>query len=157
MKLPNNYILEKKPVKHARIKVNSELQVRIVIPEMFSEDDINALLKKKEVWIQQSLKKLKPNGKKINLNHNHILFFGERYQYFYSPNLSNKVLINHDHKTINSTIDLHDPSSLVNWYKKEAGKHFRKRVPEIADEYGFQYNRIFIREQRTKWVIAQKK
>ena len=41
------YILEKKAIKHARIKVSENGEVRILIPYSFSDEDISALLLKK--------------------------------------------------------------------------------------------------------------
>ena len=151
MNFLENYILERRPVKHARIRVNDELKVRIIIPEHFSESDIQALIQKKRSWIKKAIDKFSVKTENIKLNNNHLLLLGEKYQYFYSPSLHNRVIINQEHKTINSTKDLFDDKIQVKWYKSEARKYFASRVPELSLKHGFSYNRLFIRDQRTKW------
>ena len=42
--MPENYTLEKKDVKHARIKVSEDGHVRVLIPYSFTDDDISALM-----------------------------------------------------------------------------------------------------------------
>jgi len=40
---------------------------------------------------------------------------------------------------------------LLDWLKRQSKAHFFKRVQEIAEAYGFEYNRVTIRDQSTRW------
>ena len=40
MQLPENYIIIRKEVKHARLRVSEDLKIRMIIPYEFSSDDI---------------------------------------------------------------------------------------------------------------------
>lgn len=151
MTLPDNYILERKKVKHARIRVSENLSVRVLVPENFNNSDIQNLLKKKENWIEKNLNKLKGKTEKIKLHDNQILLFGNKYTYFYRIDFHNKVVVNQEHKTIQSKGNLLDKDELLKWYKHFAKRHITKRLAQIAKEHKFKFNKVFIRDQRTKW------
>lgn len=151
MTLPENYILERKKVKHARIRVSENLSVRVLVPENFDNSDIQNLLKKKENWIEKNLNKFKGKTEKIKLHDNQILLFGNKYTYFYRTEFHNKVVVNQEHKTIQSKGNLLDKDELLKWYKRFAKRHITKRLAQIAKEHKFKFNKVFIRDQRTKW------
>ena len=47
MKLPENHILVRKEVKHARLRVVRDGKVRIIAPSSFSDEEISSLLNKR--------------------------------------------------------------------------------------------------------------
>jgi hypothetical protein len=151
MTLPENYILERKNVKHARIRVSENLSVRVLVPENFDSTDIQNLIKKKQIWIDKNLNKFKGKTEKIKLHDNQILLFGNKYTYFYRAEFHNKVVVNQEHKTIQSKTNLLDKDEQLKWYKRYAKRHITKRLTEIAKQHKFKYNKVFIRDQRTKW------
>jgi len=149
MKLPEDYFLVRKDIKHARIKVSENGHVRLTIPSSFTEDDIEALLSKKTKWIDKQ-KKFFSNKSKIELNRNQILLFGNRYTYFYDDIFKQKVIIDHDFKTIRAKRNLLDPEIQMKWYKQIARSYLINRTEKLSASLRFKYNRIFIRGQRTK-------
>ena len=151
MTLPDNYILEKKEVKHARIRVSENLSVRVLVPKDFSNAEINLLIKKKQKWIDKNLTAFSKKKDKIKLHYNQLLLLGNRYNYFFTAHLHNKVIINHTSKTIQSKTNLLDKTEQSKWYKRFAKQHITQRVTELALKHRFRYNKIFIRDQRTKW------
>lgn len=151
MTLPDNYILERKKVKHARIRVSENLSVRVLVPDNFDNTDIQKLIKKKQNWIDKNLKKFKDKTERIKLHDNQILLFGNKYTYFYRSELHNRVAVNQEHKTIQSKTNLVDKNEQLKWYKRFAKRYITKRLTEVAKEYKFNYKKIFIRDQRTKW------
>lgn len=155
MELPDNYILVRKEVKHARLRVSEDGKVRIIAPPTFSEDDISAMLKKKAKWIDSNLKYF--NGMaKIELQRNQLLLFGNRYSYFYDTTYAQKVTVDHEHKTITSQRDLLDPKIQENWYRRVAKKHLTKRTKELSTKMKLPFNKLFIRESKTKWGNCSK-
>lgn len=147
--LQNNHTLQKKDIKHARIKVSEDGHVRVLVPYSFTDDDISALMNKKSKWIakQQAF-----FGKKsrIELARNQLLLFGNRYAYFYDDTYSRKVVIDHEHKTIRAKKDLLDPVIQKQWYRNEAKKYLIARTEELAEKLHFSYKATYIRDQRTK-------
>jgi predicted metal-dependent hydrolase len=155
MQLPDNYILIRKEVKHARLRVSEDGQVRIIAPPTFSDEDITSMLKKKAKWIDTNLKYF--NGmSSIELQRNQLLLFGNRYNYFYDTTFSQKVIIDHEHKTIQSKRDLLDPKVQEKWYRSIAKKHLIKRTKELSAKLKLPFNKFFIRESKTKWGNCSK-
>lgn len=155
MELPDNYILIRKEVKHARLRVSEDGKVRIIAPPTFSEDDISAMLKKKAKWIDSNLKYF--NGMaKVELQRNQLLLFGNRYSYFYDTTYAQKVTVDHEHKTITSQRDLLDPKIQEKWYRSVAKKHLTKRTKELSTKMKLPFNKLFIRESKTKWGNCSK-
>lgn len=150
MQLPENYIVIRKEVKHARLRVSEDLRIRMIIPYEFTNEDIESLIKKKQSWIDKNLNFF--NGMtKINLQRNQILLFGNRYSYFYDSTYEHKVIINDEHYSIKSKKNLLDIEVQQKWYKDLAKKYFVKRTEELASKLNFEYNKIYIRNQRKKW------
>lgn len=150
------YKIERREVKHARIKVNEDLSVRLIAPNSFSEKEIDLILKQKAKWIESKLAYFSSRKKPLKLHRNHIFYLGERYRYFYYSELKNKVIINHDHKTIRSSKDLLDKQIQKKWLKKEARSLIIERLEHYSSEYNFKYNRVFIRSQKSKWGNCSK-
>ncbi len=155
MQLPDNYILIEKEVKHARVRVNEFGDVRIIIPPSFTEEDINALIKKKQKWIDKNLRFFE-NMSKIELQRNQILLYGNRYSYFYDSTYDKKVIVDHEHKTVRAKRDLLNPSIQKTWLRSIAKKHLTKRTEELAKKLGFYYNKLYIRNQTRKWGNCSK-
>jgi len=150
MQLPTNYKLIRKEVKHARLRVSEDGQVRIIAPTSFSEKDITSLLNKKAKWIDKNLKYFESMSK-IELQRNQLLLFGSRYNYFFDTTFSQKVIIDHEHKTITAKRDLTDSIVQEKWYRKIAKEYLKKRTEQLAEKLNFQFNKLYIRNQRNKW------
>lgn len=149
MLLPKDHTLVQKDIKHARIKVSEDGHVRILVPNSFTVDDIESLLSKKSKWIEKQ-RSFFSKKSRIELSRNQLLLFGNRYSYFYDPTYKQKIVVDHDFKTIRAKRDLLDLNVQKKWYKQIARKHLVKRTEDLAKRLKFNYNKIYIRGQRTK-------
>ena len=154
MQLPDNYILIQRDVKHARLRVSEDGCIRVIIPQVFTQEDVNALLKKKQRWIDRNLKFFKGMSR-INLQRNQVLLYGNRYTYFYDSTYEHKVIVDHEHKTIRAK-ETFDKALQQQWLTDIARKHLTKRTEELAYKLKFDYNKLFIRNQRKKWGNCSK-
>lgn len=150
MDVPENYTVVQKAVKHARLRVSEGGQVRLIIPESFTQDDVDALLIKKRRWLDKHLRFFRRMSA-ITLQRNELLLLGNRYRYFYDTTYARTVRIDHEHKTIRASRNLLDKSVQERWYRQLAHTHLHRRTQELAANLNFTYNQLFIRNQRTKW------
>ncbi|GAB2588207.1 M48 family metallopeptidase [Spirosoma areae] len=150
MQVPENYIVVQKGVKHARLRVSENGQVRVIIPETFGQHEVDLLLAKKKRWIEKHLRYFR-NKSVIRLQRNQLLLFGNRYSYFYDDSFERKITVDHTHKTIRARRDLLNQRIQESWYKALAKQHLTQRTEELARNLNFNYNALFIRNQRTKW------
>lgn len=148
--LPDNYTVIRREVKNARLRVCEDGSVQLFVPLSFTDDDIERLLQKKAKWIA-SKRQFFEQKTKIQLRRNELLLFGNRYAYFYSSQYQNKVIINHESKTLQAKRDLLDKFVQEKWLKSVAKKHISARVKELSEALLLPYNKLYIRSQKRKW------
>lgn len=150
MTLPNNYTVEHRNVKHARLRVHEDGSVRLFVPQNFTEQDISKVLKMKATWIASKQQYFRQKGK-ILLRRNELLLFGNRYAYFYFSQYKNKVVVNEESRTIQARRNLLDINIQEQWLKSVAKKYIYPRVAELSENLMLPFNRLFLRSQKRKW------
>lgn len=131
MELPQEYIIERKAVRHARINVNEKKEVRFIIPKSFSEDEIQRLIVQKSDWIKDKLAFFeKEEILDFELPKANILYLGEAHP---KPK-----------------------TDVVKWYRTEAKNYLTKRTEFLAKKYNLKYNRLFVRDSKNKWGNCSK-
>lgn len=126
--------------------------VTAIVPFYYTESKIDKLIHEKSSWINKTLLRLKKNYKSIELSDNEILLFGETFKFEPDPSLKDKVMTYSNTKVIKSGHDLlTNRELLIVWYKHIANKFIKQRVSEIANKNELDFNRLFIRDQKTKW------
>ncbi len=146
------YKIVRKQVKNARIKIDLGFNVTVVIPMNYPSGRLEKLMLEKSIWINKTIERLKNNIKSIPLSENDILLFGEIYSFQHDNLVNNRILTYKESKIIKSDRLLtKDPELLRNWYRHHANKFIPQRIRELAALHGYEFNRIFIRDQKTKW------
>jgi predicted metal-dependent hydrolase len=84
------------------------------------------------------------------------LLYGNRYAYFYDSTFEQKIIIDHEHKTIRAKRNLLNTVTQEKWYKTIARKHLISRTEELAGKLRFDFNKLYIRSQRKKWGNCSK-
>ena len=70
--LPDQYIVYRRRVKNARLRVNEDGSVHLFVPLYFTDEDVEKLLERKKGWIA-SKQKFFQQKSKIQLRRNEIL------------------------------------------------------------------------------------
>ncbi|MBO4370668.1 MAG: M48 family metallopeptidase [Paludibacteraceae bacterium] len=146
----NNCIIDRREVKNARLRVSEDGSVHLFVPNSFTDADIEKLLEGKKGWIA-SKQKFFQQKSTIRLRRNELLLYGNRYTYYYSTQYKNKVVINHESKTIQAHRDLLDSSIQEKWLKSVAKRSISERVKKLSDALLLPYNKLYIRSQKKKW------
>lgn len=155
MKLPENYFVERRNVKHVRLRVSEDGSVNLYVPNSFTDDDIHELLERKSQWILKKQIFFRQKSK-IILRKNELLFLGNRYTYYYSTQFANRVVVNHQSKTVQAQRDLLDSAIQEKWLKREAKKYITSRMKTLSEKLLISYNKLFIRSQKRKWGNCSK-
>lgn len=150
MGLPENYTVIRRDVKHARLRVHEDGAVLLFVPKSFTEEEVAKVIEIKSQWIASKQQFFKQK-EKITLRRNELLLLGNRYNYYYSSKYTNKVVVNHESKTIQARRDLLDTDIQEKWLKGLAGKYIRQRVTELSDALLLPYKKLYIRSQKRKW------
>jgi hypothetical protein len=153
--LPDNCTITRREVKNARLRVREDGTVQLFVPMSFTDEDAEKLLEKKAKWIA-SKRHFFEQKTKIQLRRNEILLFGNRYAYFYSSQYQNKVVVNHESKTIQAKRDLLDATVQEKWLKSVARKYILSRAETLSEALLLPYNKLYIRSQKRKWGNCSK-
>ena len=153
--LPENCSVVRREVKNSRLRVCEDCTVQWFVPMSFTNEDVERLLEKKSKWIA-SKRQFFEQKTKIQLRRNELLLFGNRYAYFYSSKYQNKVVINHESKTIQAKRDLLDTVVQEKWLKSVARKYILARVEKLSEALLLPYNKLYIRSQKRKWGNCSK-
>jgi len=150
MMLPENYTVVHRNIKHARLRVNEDGSVHLFVPEGFNEKEVEKLLEMKASWIA-SKQQFFQQREKILLRRNELLLLGNRYAYFYSTEYQQRVIVNHESKTIQAKRNLLDISEQEKWLKSIARKYIHQRIETLSEKLLLPYNKLYIRSQKKKW------
>jgi len=150
MTLPENYTVIRRDVKHARLRVHEDGTVQLFVPNKFTDEEIIKVIEMKAQWIASKQQYFKQKGK-ILLRRNELLLFGNRYAYFYSTQYINKVVVNHESRTIQARRDLLDTAIQEKWLKGIASKYIHERTKELSEALLLPFNKLYIRSQKRKW------
>lgn len=150
MKLPENYIVERRNVKHARLVITEDCKVMLYVPFSADDKEIEQILAKRQMWIEKKLAFF-GNRKKIELARNEILLFGKTFTYVYDSSCSDNAQINFDSKVITTKKKLLEKHIQERWYKAYAKEYITERMIFLSNSLHLKYNQLFIRTQNTKW------
>ncbi|RPI05066.1 MAG: M48 family peptidase [Ignavibacteriae bacterium] len=157
MKLPDNYTILFKDVKHVGIRVSHDQRVRIVAPHGLPERHLEEILRRKTDWIQKHLHRMRTRTMPVPLAQDQILLKGKIFLLTITAQFKNKIVVDEEHLTIRAGNSFLVKKRQQTWYKNEARKYFEYRVRERALHDGFSFNNIFIRSQKTRWGSCSKK
>lgn len=153
--LPDNCSVTHRNVKNARLRVCEDGTVQLFVPMAFTDEDVERLLEKKSQWIATKRQFFEQKSK-IQLRRNELLLFGNRYAYFYSSKYQNKIIVNHESRTIQAKRNLLDIAVQEKWFKSVARKYISSRAETLSEALLLPYNKLYIRSQKRKWGNCSK-
>lgn len=127
----DSYTLHRRRVKYARIYINYDLEIRVVVPTWFRQVDLERFISDKTPWIRKTIAHYKElRSQAPQLQQGELLYLG---------------------KTVPVSFDTTDKTAVEKWYKIAAKKYFAERLEQLAFQHGFTYNRFSIRASKTRW------
>jgi predicted metal-dependent hydrolase len=133
--------------KYLRLQINNANELEVILPERYKHEKAEDFILQKKEWVLKHLKEKQSNsfhffGKEIKVLLHYDLFV-KKPQIIYS----NKKLIANIPSGYSFTQD-----EIYNfWLRHKAKIYIPKRVRELSKLTGFNYSKITIRSQKTRW------
>lgn len=150
--LPDYISVSARKVKWARIQVKASGEVQFVVPRSFSAAQVWSLYESKQRWIERKrAKALARNDVSIELADDEILLFGHGFRVRLDASQKRYARVDQEVRCIGYAKDLLDSEQRQQWYRDFAKQYLSLRIVQLAEQHGFEFNRLFIREQKTRW------
>jgi hypothetical protein len=143
------------------ISIRPDREIRVAVPQGVSLKTAKVFLEKNRDWVIKSLAKIQRvenAGTEVDYSH----FRTREHQLILEPRPSPDLLIN----ITRGLIRVQYPSNLaetedsVQWaikkgiieaFRIEAKKHLLPRVALLADRFGFECNKVFVKNMKSRW------
>ncbi|MFQ6087528.1 MAG: M48 family metallopeptidase [Methanosarcinales archaeon] len=148
-----SYHVEHRRVKYPRLEFRSRNELLVILPlNMPNEEEI---LMKKEDWILKKLRKINKNLKNVEKYKKEIedknLILGDFYK-IKSRKGWYDIRVNEDQIEVSTPNKKLFSKYLKHWLKKELRNTLIPYLNRFSDELKVNYNKVFIRTQKTKWA-----
>ena len=144
--------IERRAIRNARLRVSSSGMVGLIVPEHFTEAQINGLLARKAGWIEE---KRCFFARSLTIKHhlspNELRLFGDTFLYVNTPTMRFGTVLDFRGRMVRTGIDLSNAESRRKWYRRFARNYLRQRIEEVSRLQGFSYQRLYVRAPWGHW------
>ena len=138
--------------------MREDTSVQLVVPQDFEQAEIDRIVQKKTVWIEQHQRFFRNRAANTSpVTERGILLFNQVFSFVQVRELGHKVVIDELAHQIRSGRDLLCQADLSRWYRLFAREHLTARIQELSAEHRLPYKRIFVRSQQTRWGACSTK
>lgn len=150
--------LIKKKRKTISIKIDEKGEIIVSAPLHISNSKLEELIKSKEAWILSKIHLVKQKKQEKSIFEIGVNYLGVNYSINTFEVQGNMVKLNFDKSHFNvyiphalETKEEALKDILIKWYKAEARRILEQRVKLYGERLGVYPERIFIKNQKTKW------
>ena len=147
-------VRKSKKAKYISLKVSPSEGLEVVIPFLYRDFDLEKFLYSKRNWIKKKLEKVETIKSK-QLLFGRELILEEQFNLF--NNFS--VLLNNDKLVISKpeNYELNAEKIFEEWLYNQAENYIPARVSLLAKKFDFNFNRVKIKSQKTRWGSCSNK
>lgn len=138
---PEPYTLVRKPVRYLRISMGHDLRVTVTAPPQVPQKDIDAFVASRAEWLMQTRRRVQARL--------------ERAASALPPVPPGMALLHWE--AVTPPVSASDPDRLYAWYRNYAKQTLTPRVAELAALHGFSFQRVTIKDIRSKWGSCSSK
>jgi len=165
-----DYTVRESPrAKHARLKLSLREGLVVIVPQGFDHDRIPGLLEKKKRWIEQAFERIDTQRKFFEPEPSGTLperlalrGIGEEWAVDYrateSPYVTaaerpgNRLLVFGDTDNTEAC-----KAALRRWLNRKTHERLKPWLLRLAEERGFEVNRVLVKSQRTRWASCSRR
>ena len=152
-------IIKNKRSRHMRLRIDANGQAQVSMPTLFPEKNAIQFVQSKTEWIQQQQQKLKsgltvfsPSSDFQTKFHKLKVVITEQQKL--SNQIGNGILQINIPKRFDvqqAEVQQFIRKLLVGLMTYEAKLYLPKRLSELADQHGFQFQKVFVKHVKTRW------
>jgi predicted metal-dependent hydrolase len=142
--------------------------LKLTIPVFVSQNRAEDFLTEKEAWISRNLEKIKKFEDQYTVFTEETEFRTYEHELVISRFSDEDPIVSLKDKTIQVNLpeksDIKDPAiqEMIRWgiqaaWRKEARKHLPARLSELSRKHGFTYNKVIIKNNRSRWGSCSEK
>lgn len=146
--------------KSIKISVKPDKSVLVSFPVFCTSKEVMAFVQKNETWIGQQQKKMELRKSRIDSNseintklHKVIFSLGKKYDVKTKESVVQITAIDFDSDESQNFIE----DILVQIYRYEAKKLLPPRLTKLAERYGFEFQKVTIRNNKRNWGSCSSK
>ena len=122
----------------------------MVVPHGYKDAQIRTLYHSKLDWIKKKRAQLCRSAEDVlQIQEGQLLLLGSGYRVIYAPQQTEEI--DHCERLITTSVNLQDSDQQGYWYRDYARLYLSERLHKLAGEAGYQFNRLYIRAQKTRW------
>jgi len=134
--------------KYLRLQINNSNELEVVLPRRYKHEKIEDFIIQKKKWILKHLKEKKKQeslflGEAVNIIMNYDLFLKKPRIVYLVKKIIASIPANYNSFTQEDIYNI--------WLKHKAKDYVPRRVKELSERTGFNYKKITIRSQKTRW------
>jgi predicted metal-dependent hydrolase len=161
---PHTYTVRESPrARHVRLRLSLRDGLVVVVPRGFDQRLVPALVAGKQRWLERAWARLQAGGGQLERAAPVALpatldlrALGEEWTVEYhattSPHVSARAGPGHRLLVAGRIGDRHAcVAALRRWLSRKAHQHLEPWLAQLGVEGGFQYSRVLIKSQRTRW------
>lgn len=142
----------RRPVKHARLRISEDGSVRLIAPDDFEPQQIEALLANKENWLRKNQEHFRNRDNlKPETAEDQTILHGRTVRVVWDPQAGENVAFDTSAGVLRIKASRREPGGLERALRIYARGCLRERLTALSEKHGLSFNRLFIRSQRTKW------
>ncbi len=140
----------RRSVRRVWIRVQPSGSVVVVASPRYAEQTLWRLVERHRDWIERQRQRYRAMDR-IRIAKGELLYRGQAYRFVRRPRLGDTVLLYPHRRTIESGADLLDATIQEQWYANEAERLVRRRARQLADRFGFCFERVEIGNYTSAW------
>jgi len=160
--LPPIQFKRSRRARHLNIRIKPYKGVQVSVPNGMSMSAAEQFVLKKREWILRNLQKVKQleadaviydGTKPIRTRWHRLDVRPTRSQSVNCRVRKGMILVSYpaEMDITNLEVQAAIRKGLISAYRKEAKEYLPNRLAELAQDYGFKYNRVFIKNHRSRW------
>ena len=145
--------------KRARIEISALGKVHVIVPKRFNHQHIPGFIAQHRQWIHKTLRRIDrpPQTMLARPTTMQLLAIDEQWRITYDSQQQKPLIAHHEECQLNLCTHTEARPQLTQWLHHHARRHLIQKLTEYSELTGLSYNKVFIKNQKTRWGSCSSK